>query len=162
MRNQFRNNGAIGAILDEYEKTLIELKEVISEVTPEELVKIADTITEDPECKSIQTVLTHIIGSGYCYAVIIRKHFGEKAEYKDGIILDSIEEYLEELQNMFQYNVQLFEDYPKIKLEEYDNENKILVRWGQRYDVEQLMEHAIVHILRHRRQIEKFLYKIRS
>ena len=153
MNKNFRNNGALGALLDEYEKTLIELKEVISKVTPEELVKIADTITKDPDCKSIQTVLTHIIGSGYCYAVIIRKHFGEKAEYKDGMFFNTIEEYLEELQNMFQYNVQLFEDYPKIKLEEHDNEKKILVRWGQRYDVDQLMKHAIVHILRHRRQI---------
>ena len=63
---------------------------------------------------------------------------------------------------MFQYNVQLFDDYPTIPLEEYDNEKKILVRWGQRYDVEQLIEHAIVHILRHRRQIEKFLLKIRN
>ena len=31
---------------------------------------------------------------------------------------------------------------------------------GQSYDAEQLLEHAIVHILRHRRQIEKF--KIQS
>ncbi len=162
MKKTFRNNGAIGALLDEYEKTLFELEQVIREITPEELLKIADTKTKDPECKSIQTVLTHIIGSGYCYAVIIRRHFGEKAEYKDGIILDSVAEYLEELQNMFQYNVQLFEDYPTIKLEEYNNEKKILVRWGQRYDVEQLMEHAIIHILRHRRQIERFLIGIRN
>jgi len=28
-------------------------------------------------------------------------------------------------------------------------------RWGQRYDLEQLLEHAIVHVLRHRRQIER-------
>jgi hypothetical protein len=27
--------------------------------------------------------------------------------------------------------------------------------WGVPYDLEQLLEHAIVHILRHRRQIEK-------
>ncbi len=30
-------------------------------------------------------------------------------------------------------------------------------RWGVRYDLEQLLEHAIVHVLRHRRQIEKLL-----
>ena len=29
--------------------------------------------------------------------------------------------------------------------------------WGVRYDLEQLLEHAIVHILRHRRQIERLL-----
>ena len=28
-----------------------------------------------------------------------------------------------------------------------------------RYDAEQLLEHAIVHILRHRRQIEKFMWQ---
>ena len=28
--------------------------------------------------------------------------------------------------------------------------------WSGRYDVEQLMQHAIVHVLRHRRQIERF------
>jgi hypothetical protein len=31
--------------------------------------------------------------------------------------------------------------------------------WGQVYDFEQFMEHAIVHVLRHRRQIERFLIK---
>ena len=29
--------------------------------------------------------------------------------------------------------------------------------WGPLYDFEQLFEHAIVHVLRHRRQIERFL-----
>ena len=30
------------------------------------------------------------------------------------------------------------------------------VHWGPTYDLEQLLEHAIVHILRHRRQIDKW------
>jgi hypothetical protein len=30
-------------------------------------------------------------------------------------------------------------------------------RWGMRYNLEQMMEHAIVHILRHRRQIERLI-----
>jgi len=34
---------------------------------------------------------------------------------------------------------------------------KIDAPWGAHYDMEQLLEHAIVHILRHRRQIERFL-----
>jgi uncharacterized damage-inducible protein DinB len=29
--------------------------------------------------------------------------------------------------------------------------------WGVVYDLEQMLEHAIVHVLRHRRQIEKFI-----
>jgi uncharacterized damage-inducible protein DinB len=31
--------------------------------------------------------------------------------------------------------------------------------WGVTYDAEQLLEHAIVHVLRHRRQIEKFIHQ---
>ena len=61
---------------------------------------------------------------------------------------------------MFNYAVQLFEDYPGLAVEELDNQQKIMVRWGQLYDVEQLMEHAIVHVLRHRRQVERFLGKM--
>jgi len=34
---------------------------------------------------------------------------------------------------------------------------QIRSRWGAVYDLEQLLEHAIVHVLRHRRQIERFL-----
>jgi hypothetical protein len=32
----------------------------------------------------------------------------------------------------------------------------MMTSWGQLYDIEQLMEHAIVHVLRHRRQIEQY------
>ena len=50
---------------------------------------------------------------------------------------------------------------PMVTLEELDNNKKILVAWGQLFDIDQLFEHAIVHILRHRRQIERFLLKLR-
>lgn len=162
MKNNFRKNGAIGALLDEYEKSILELNSLIHSISHKELITVADELTKDPECKSIQTVLSHVITSGYGYAIIIRKSMGEEIDYKDDLVFSSTEEYQEQLLKMFDFNVQLFEDYPKIKLEEYKNEHKILVRWGQKYDVEQLMEHAIVHVLRHRRQIQKFLYKLRS
>ncbi|HUQ34137.1 MAG TPA: hypothetical protein VM095_18595, partial [Pyrinomonadaceae bacterium] len=35
----------------------------------------------------------------------------------------------------------------------------IKTRWGAVYDAEGLLEHAIVHLLRHRRQIEKFIWR---
>ena len=33
----------------------------------------------------------------------------------------------------------------------------VKTRWGPVYDAEGLLEHAIVHILRHRRQLERFI-----
>jgi len=98
--------------------------------------------------------------AGYNYAIAIRKNLGEDLTYREAIQLSTVSAYQEALGQMFAYNEQLFADYPTIVLEEYSPQKKIVVAWGQRYDVEQLMEHAIVHILRHRRQIERFLIKI--
>jgi hypothetical protein len=49
-----------------------------------------------------------------------------------------------------------FENIYDEELEVFDDAKKMKTNWQQFYDMEQLMEHAIVHILRHRRQIEGF------
>jgi len=41
----YRDNGAIGALLDEYEKSIKELIEVISNISPSDLIEIVDTET---------------------------------------------------------------------------------------------------------------------
>ena len=63
---------------------------------------------------------------------------------------------MQALDEMMAYNIAIFERYPNIKLKEHDSTKKITTRWGQIYDTDQLMEHAICHILRHRRQIQGF------
>ena len=157
MNRPYRNNGAIGAILDEYEKAIFELEKVIVDLSDDDLITIIDNETKDADCKSIQTILTHIVRAGYCYIIEIRKSLNEQIDFVERKTLDTVEQYKTELRNMFKYNEQFFKDYPNITLEEHDSEKKILVKWGQQYDVEQLFEHAIVHVLRHRRQIERFL-----
>ena len=152
----FRQNGAIGALLDEYERAVKDLQTVISPLTPEELTKIVDKQTNDPDCVSIQTILSHVVCSGYGYIVYIRKHCGEELNFFERERLDSVALYHTALTEMFRYNEQFFEDYPNVSIEELNNDKKIKTRWGQLFDIEQLLEHAIVHILRHRRQIEKF------
>lgn len=160
MNREYRNNGAIGALLDEYEKSIHELKEVISDVTPTELTIIVDGETKDPDCRSIQTILSHVVESGYTYVIEIRKWLGEEVSYAKKVRLASSQQYVIALDEMFCYNETLFQDYPSIQLEEYDATKKFEVRWGQKYDVEQILEHAIVHILRHRRQIERFKLRL--
>ena len=159
---RYRNNGAIGALLDEYEKAIIELQKVISEVTSIELESIVDRETKDPDCKSIQTILTHVIRAGRGYVIAIRNSLGEQIEPAQREKLNTVTAYQSGLSSMFKYNEQLFADYPNLVIEQTDNQKKILTSWGQLYDVEQLFEHAIVHILRHRRQIERFLIKLRK
>lgn len=159
---KYRNNGAIGALLDEYEKALFELKATLTDITQEELIAVVDPITDDSDCRSIQTILTHVVRSGYGYAVYIKNHLGEKTVFPERVTLPSVEAYQNELDRMFAYNENLLSGFPNSQLEEYDNSKKILTNWGQRYDADQLLEHAIVHILRHRRQIERFLIKLRA
>ncbi len=156
-----RNNGAIGALLDEYERVVFDLLEIVNDISNKELITIVDDRTKDPDCKSIQTILSHVIRAGYGYAIEVRRSFGEQIKFRKEVLLDSVVAYEKALTNMFNYNEELFENNSNIVLEELDNEKKIIVRWGQSYDVEQLFEHAIVHILRHRRQIEGFLVKLR-
>lgn len=158
----YRDNGAIGALLDEYEKTIIELKSVIKQISRDELISIVDPDTDDSSCRSIQTILSHVIRAGYTYVIEVRKHLGENLDYKEEITLHDISSYKTGLDEMFAYNEALFLDYPQMQIEEYDNDKKMKVRWGQSYDIEQIFEHAIVHILRHRRQIERFLIKLRQ
>jgi len=158
--HRFRNNGAIGALLDEYERAISDLKNVIKNVQSNDLEKIVDHQTTDHDCKSIQSILSHVVSAGYGYVISIRKHIGEDLEYLEKKTLPTLEDYISALDIMFAYNEQLFLDYPNISLEEYDPNKKINVKWGQQYDIEQLMEHAIVHILRHRRQIERFKLRL--
>lgn len=160
MAKIYRTNGAKGALLDEYEKVLLELGLVISEISDEDLQNIIDDKTKDPDCKSIQAILTHVVRAGYNYVIEIRKSFGEELDFANHITLDSAMKYNIALKEMFTYNEQLFKDYPELTLEEYNPSKKIVVNWGQSYDIEQLFEHAIVHVLRHRRQIERFKERV--
>lgn len=152
--------GAKSALTDEYSRAITELKTVIAGLDDETLCRIVDTETKDEDCRSIQTILTHVVKAGLGYAIAVRNSKGEALDYPSRIQLPTAAAYVAELDAMMAYNEELFWDYPDLKLEEYDPVNKIKVRWGQLYDVDQLFEHAIVHILRHRRQVENFLKKM--
>ncbi len=50
---------AIGALLDEYERAIIDLQKTIEGISNQELTTDVDTKTADPNCKSIQAILSH-------------------------------------------------------------------------------------------------------
>ena len=158
---KYRDNGAVGALLDEYEKSILELRELLASVNERQLIRVVDHETKDEDCRSIQTIMTHVISAGYNYTDIIRNKYLREVEYKKKELKSTIEEYRSGLIEMFEYAERFFLENPNLPIEEGDVDNKMLVSWGQSYDIEQLMEHAIVHILRHRRQIERFLIKMK-
>ncbi len=49
-----------------------------------------------------------------------------------------------------------FEGVEQSEMVRQDPRCKLRAAWGQPFDIEQLLEHAIVHASRHRRQVVRF------
>ncbi|MBL0013765.1 MAG: DinB family protein [Flavobacterium sp.] len=151
---------AVEALLSEYRNVVVALQKVIANVSYANLTTVVDSTTTDANCQSIQTILTHVVSSGYSYAGYIRK-LKKIADNRPGKVSKmSAADYLTDLDDLIAYTVATFETISDHELEEFDEDKKIKTSWGQVYDIEQMMEHAVVHVLRHRRQIEKFKKKM--
>lgn len=147
--------GAIGSILDEYERALNELISLIESVGENDYARIVEG--ESEHCHSIEVIMNHVVRAGYGYSKYIRDALAITAnpvEYKR--IPQT--EISDEIHTMFAYTAAIFEGERHITEDEMTN-IFFKTRWCESYNIDQLLEHAIVHILRHRRQIEKFILK---
>ena len=152
--------GVIGAILNEYKNVLEDLKNNISDISDSDLVLISDTKTANNDCVSVQSVLTHIILCGTYYLTMIDIHRGNAdSPWPSRVYYDTADEYRSALDKLYNNTEKFFEDIPNSEMAQFNPDKKIITFWGQYYDYEQLMEHAIVHVSRHRRQIQKFKLK---
>jgi len=154
MKKPYRK-GAIGALTDEYEKALNELKDLLLQIPDAEFQKVYNE-KADIDFQSIRNIVLHMVNSGYGYANYIRKRFGESYVVPK-IEINKTEQAIAKLDEMFQYTVDTFEDKWHLT---YDDLMKTIIKtsWTT-YDLEAIIEHAIVHILRHRLQIEKMTIK---
>jgi uncharacterized damage-inducible protein DinB len=155
-----KNQNAVNAILSEYQKAILELQSVIQNISDEDLVFIIDSETDNSDCKSIQTILAHVVNSGYSYCIYIRKLKNENIDHPDELNRKSISEYIKDLNDVLKFTYDTFSTISDNDLEKFDESEKMRTSWDQLYDIEQMMEHAIVHVLRHRRQIENFKAKL--
>jgi len=155
MKNEL--TGTIKALLDEYKKAIDELIGIIQPLSNQDVLVMRDEKTANENCRSIQTVLTHVVYAGYGYTNFIGNRYGNKKERRPKQLFNDAKDYINELNGMFDDCENFFIENPGIELEEYDPSKKILTHWGQVYDIDQMMEHAIVHVLKHRRQIQRFL-----
>jgi uncharacterized damage-inducible protein DinB len=154
MRTTYRK-GPIGALMDEYERAAWELKHLIERISEEDAVRIVDAQTSDEACRSVQTIMSHVVNAGFGYADYIRAVFAIPSTRPEKKLL-SWQESLERIEPMLAYTVETLEG----KWEMTDDEIAAAVinsGWGVRYDIEQLLEHAVMHVWRHRRQIDKFI-----
>ena len=144
--------GAIGALTDEYEKALNELKVVLNSISEE--VFLATNELNALDFQSIRNIVSHIISSGYIYSNYARKSFGMNI-VSYNVNLNSIDSVATEIDKMFSYHIKTFEN--RWLMSDGEMMKTIIVTSWTTYDLEALMEHAIVHILRHRLQIQKMI-----
>jgi hypothetical protein len=147
--------GPVGALMDEYERAVGELALILEGISDEDYTLIRDTETIDDACRSIQTIVTHVIGAGYGYAGMLRGSWGigHIGRWHDTLRRADAAAKLKE---MLVYTCETLDGRWDLS-EAEANSLQIRSGWGPVYDFEQLFEHAVVHVLRHRRQIERFL-----
>lgn len=154
MSKKYRK-GAIGALMDEYERAFVELRNLIESIDDKNYVKIFDATTENEDCRSIQTIMSHVVRACYSYANSIRKAFAIEYQVYEHKLLSKTE-VIDCFEAAVKYTAETLEGRWEMSEKEM-METLMRTNWGVIYDIEQLLEHAIVHILRHRRQIDKFL-----
>ena len=157
MKKTYRKGG-VGAMMDEYERAAEVLKSIVERVSEDDYCRIVDSETKDEDCRSIQTIIYHVVRAGYGYADYIRDYYGVSSA-KPEIVQVQCHEATEKVDAMLVYTAQTLEGKWEMSDEDIQAVS-ITTRWQATYDLEQLLEHAIVHILRHRRQIERFLLKM--
>lgn len=152
--NRTYRKGAVGAMMDEYERVAAEFPLIIENLTDEQYTRIVDAETADANCRSVQTVMSHVVAAGYGYADYIRDAFSiEKGSPQKRQLAHR--ESLAEFDSVLAYTVATLDGKWEMPEDEIMAVS-MKVHWGPTYDLEQLLEHAIVHISRHRRQIEKW------
>lgn len=151
--------GGLGAILDEYKKASEEYINVLQNIPQKDFVKIVDEKTSDEDCRSIQTVSRHVIRSGYGYANYVLNALNIFVDTPDAnkMMIESSEDAANEIRKMLKFNIRHLYETNREKVEANMYSIRFTTRWKEEFNFEQILEHAVVHILRHRRQVEKFI-----
>ena len=149
-------SGSLRAILDEYARALRELDSVVRPIPQQ--VYLAASALSDKEFPSIRVIMEHVIGAANVYVDYIddaiRGTDGGRRTHAS--TYSTPEEAMGSAWEAFRRMVDLLGSIKGWGDEELEKA-LLVTRWNQQFDAEQMLEHAIVHILRHRRQIERWL-----
>jgi uncharacterized damage-inducible protein DinB len=148
--------GMFGALLDEYARAAEDLCRTVEALSEGRFRRERES--PDPETVSLQAVCSHVAGSAWSYAEYIRaardlSPVPRPYPYRKDAVAEPAS--LRPLLALaLRHTEAAVEGCPtdEAGLEAL----RFQVRWGPTYDPEMLLEHAIVHLLRHRRQIERW------
>jgi len=149
-------SGPFGALMDEYARAAEDFCRVVESF---DLAGFdAERPSNNPNTISPRAICLHVIGAAHRYAHYIRKARG----------VDFIERYEadparlhspRDVRGLLTEGIALAEQTVAPLLKATEQEIQALsfaVRWGARYDPEMILEHAVCHLLRHRRQLERW------
>jgi len=146
--------GMFGALMDEHARAAEDFCATVEALPLASFLRRHESA--DPELFSIQAICAHVVAAAYGHASYIRiaRRLPRRerpprqdlwAEQPAGVRPLLVRElrFLEETVDG------LTGDDAELKALRFQ------VRWGPTYDPEMMLEHTIVHLLRHRRQIER-------
>ena len=152
--------GPVGALMLEYKHAAAEYVRAIADVPPELYEALLDPATENVDLQSIQGICFHVLFAGYAYANAIRRRFGRNIASPERF-QPTQEDFSSAMTNMLAYTVESLKDHYGMTDDEM-TATIIPTRWSDHHDFEALLEHAIVHLLRHRRQVERLVLEANS
>jgi hypothetical protein len=149
-------SGAFGALIDEAARAAEDFARTV-ESLPQPVFE-NERPSDDPDTVSIRAICTHVIGAAYRHCNYIRRARGMQ-------VIDPVSEELcrpatpAAVRGLLRDALLYMEEgldglsaLPETSLAAMT----FPVRWGPTYDPEMMMEHAVVHLLRHRRQIARW------
>jgi hypothetical protein len=149
-------SGALGALMDETARAAEEFCRLIESLPSERFMR--ERPSDDPDTISIRAICIHAIGAAHRYADYILQARG--LPFVDRFQLDparvasplDVRPLLVEALGYTERALEGLYDAPDEEVARLT----FTVRWGPTYDPEMILEHGIVHLLRHRRQVERW------
>lgn len=149
-------SGPFGALMDEYARAADDFCRVVERF---DLPRFdAERPSNNPNTVSPRAICLHSIGAAHRYAHYIRKarglEFAERYEADPARL-----HFPRDVRGLLTEGIVFTEQTVEPLLKATGEEIQALsftVRWGPRYDPEMILEHAVCHLLRHRRQLERW------
>jgi uncharacterized damage-inducible protein DinB len=148
-------SGSLRAVLDEYARAIRDYETVLRGLPSDRYT--ARTALSDEHYACVRDIAAHVVGAAYSYADHIQRALDRNEEPPPRRAID-VATPADAINGVWAAFDQMVEVLRRIKdwSDDQQGELRFVTRWKQPYDIEQMLEHAIVHILRHRRQLERW------
>jgi hypothetical protein len=149
-------SGPFGALMDEYARAAGDFCRVVEGFDSARF--LTTRASDNPSTVSPQAICAHVCGAAYRYAHYIRR--AQRVDFVDRYEVESSRlSAPKDVRPLLTEAIIFTEATVEPLLRATEKEIQALsftVRWGPQYDPEMILEHAVCHLLRHRRQLERW------